>query len=69
MMKRTGMVPCAKQTGSDYFGTSAAKGRFVDSLFDIAEFFTALGRVPAIKDKAAYAAFINPAFLERVAGR
>lgn len=69
MMQGTGMVPCAKQTDSAYFGTSASKGRFVDSLVDIASFFKTLGRLPEIKSRDAYAQFINPVYLEKVTGR
>jgi len=69
MMLGTGMVPCAQQTGPAYFGTTASKGRFVDSLVDIAAFFKSLGRLPTTKERDAYARFINPAYLERVNAR
>lgn len=69
MMQGTGMVPCAKQTGPAYFGTTVAKGKFVDSLVDIAAFFKSTGRLPATKDREAYARFINPAYLEQLNAR
>ncbi|MET0541795.1 MAG: ABC transporter substrate-binding protein [Variovorax sp.] len=69
MMKGTGMVPCTQQTGPNYFGTTAAKGRFADSLVDIAAFFKSTGRLTSIKDREAYADFINPSYLEQLNAR
>lgn len=69
MMKGTGVVPCAEQLKEANLGTSAKKGKFVDTLVSTAKFLLDQKRLPAIKDRAAYEAFINPSYIERHLGR
>jgi len=64
MMAGTTMVPCARQITADYLGTSAQKGKFVDTLVATATFLKEQGRLPAVKERAAYERFVNPSFLE-----
>lgn len=65
MMKGTTMVPCSAQVTAEYLGTSARKGRFADTLLATATFLKEQNRLPAVKDRAGYEAFLNPAYLER----
>lgn len=65
MMKGTGMVPCADQLKDQYLGTSAKKGKFVDTLVATATFLKEQNRLPLVKPREAYGAFINPAYIER----
>jgi taurine transport system substrate-binding protein len=65
MMKGTGIVPCSEQVKEAYLGSSAKKGRFVDTLVATATFLRDQNRLPAVKDRAVYEAFINPSYLER----
>src|SRR5271166_6518684 len=64
MMKGTEMVPCAKQLGADYLGTSQAKGRFVDALMSTATFLTDQKRLPKVGARQTYEDFITPGYLE-----
>lgn len=65
MMKGTGMVPCADQLKDAYLGTSVKKGKFVDTLVATATFLKEQNRLPLVKDRSAYDAFINPSYIER----
>lgn len=65
MMKGTVMVPCSAQVTAEYLGTSAKKGRFADTLVATATFLKGENRLPAVKERAAYEAFLNPVYLER----
>ncbi|WP_341674763.1 ABC transporter substrate-binding protein [Niveibacterium sp. SC-1] len=66
MMKGTTMVPCSDQVKSAYLGSSATKGQFADTLVATAGFLKDQNRLPATKTRNEYAAFLNPAYLERV---
>lgn len=65
MMQGTGMVPCADQVKAAYLGSSSKKGRFVDTLMATAAFLKEQNRLPAVKERAVYEAFINPSYAER----
>jgi taurine transport system substrate-binding protein len=65
MMQGTGMVPCADQVKEAYLGSSAKKGQFVDTLVATATFLKEQNRLPAVKERAIYEAFINPVYIER----
>ena len=69
MMKGTGMVPCNKQLTEEYLGTSAKKGKFVDTLISTADFLVKQERLPKLLPRADFEAFIQPAYLEKVIGR
>ena len=69
MMKGTGMVPCSKQLTEEYLGTSAKKGKFVDTLISTADFLVKQERLPKLLPRADFEAFIQPAYLEKVVGR
>jgi len=64
MMEGTNMVACDQQLTPEYLGTSAAKGKFVDTLVQTATFLKSQDRLPAVKDRAVYDRFINPSFIE-----
>ncbi len=64
MMAGTTMVPCAQQVTAEYFGSSAHRGKFVDTLIATATFLKEQDRLPAVKERAAYERFINPSYLE-----
>jgi taurine transport system substrate-binding protein len=66
MIAGTKEVPCSQQTGPDYLGTTEKKGKFVDTLVSTAEFLTSVKRLPEAGDRATYAAFIDPSFLEAI---
>jgi taurine transport system substrate-binding protein len=66
MMKGTTMVPCKEQVGAEYLGTSAKKGRFVDTLVSTATFLKSQARLPEVKDRSAYDNFVVPKYLERM---
>jgi taurine transport system substrate-binding protein len=68
MMQGTAMVPCPKQLGSDYLGTSQAKGKFVDTLISTATFLTDQKRLPKVESRQTYEDFIVPKFLESMIG-
>jgi taurine transport system substrate-binding protein len=68
-MKGTQMIPCAKQLGADYLGTSKAKGRFVDTLMSTATFLTDQKRLPKVEARQTYEEFIVPKFLEAAIGQ
>lgn len=63
-MSGTYMIPCDKQLTADYLGTSAHKGKFADTLIATAKFLKSQNRLPAVKDDAVYAGFINPSYLQ-----
>lgn len=65
MMTGTGIVPCSEQVKEAYLGSSAKKGQFVDTLVATATFLKDQNRLPAVKARSAYEAFINPSYLER----
>lgn len=65
MMRGTEMVPCKRQITGEYLGTSAKKGKFVDTLVATATFLKEQNRLPAVKERAAYQAFINPSYVEK----
>lgn len=65
MMKGTGIVPCSDQLKEAFLGSSARKGQFVDTLIATATFLKEQNRLPAVKERSAYEAFINPSYLER----
>jgi taurine transport system substrate-binding protein len=69
MMKGTEMVPCAKQLGADYLGTSKAKGKFIDTLVSTATFLTDQKRLPKIESRQTYEDFIVPKYLEAAIGQ
>jgi taurine transport system substrate-binding protein len=69
MMKGTKMVPCAKQIGADYLGTSKAKGKFVDTLVSTATFLTDQKRLPKVEARQTYEDFIVPKYLEAAVGQ
>ncbi|RTM06164.1 MAG: transporter substrate-binding domain-containing protein [Bradyrhizobiaceae bacterium] len=69
MMKGTGMVPCEKQIGGEYLGTSAKKGKFVDTLVATADFLVKQERLPKLLPRTDFEAFIQPSYLEKVVGR
>ncbi len=69
MMKGTGMVPCSKQLTEEYLGTSAKKGKFVDTLISTADFLVKQERLPKLLPRADFEAFIQPVYLEKVVGR
>lgn len=66
MIAGTKEVPCAEQTGEAYLGTTAKKGKFVDTLVSTAEFLKSQDRLPDVGERSAYAAFIDPTFLQAV---
>jgi len=66
MIAGTKEVPCPMQTDAAYLGTSAQKGKFVDTLVSTAEFLKSQNRLPEAGDRATYAAFVDPSFLEAV---
>lgn len=65
MMQGTQMVPCKEQLGPNYLGTSAKKGRFVDTLVGTATFLKDQNRLPVVKERAAYDAFVVPRYIEQ----
>ncbi|WP_245288379.1 ABC transporter substrate-binding protein [Bradyrhizobium sp. WSM4349] len=69
MMKGTGMIPCSTQLTEEYLGTSAKKGKFVDTLISTADFLVKQERLPKLLPRADFEAFIQPAYLEKVIGR
>jgi taurine transport system substrate-binding protein len=69
MMKGTKMVPCAKQIGADYLGTSKAKGKLVDTLVSTATFLTDQKRLPKVEARQTYEDFIVPKYLEAAVGQ
>ncbi len=66
MMAGTKMVPCKEQTGAAYLGTSAKRGQFVDTMMATAMFLKDQGRLPMVKERAAYEGFIAPQYIEVV---
>lgn len=68
MMNGTAMVPCDKQLTGQYLGTSAKKGQFVDTLVSTADFLVKQERLPKLLSRSEFEAFIQPAYLEKVAG-
>jgi taurine transport system substrate-binding protein len=69
MMKGTGMIPCNTQLTEEYLGTSAKKGKFVDTLISTADFLVKQERLPKLLPRTDFEAFIQPAYLEKVIGR
>jgi taurine transport system substrate-binding protein len=67
MMNGTAMVPCDKQITAEYLGTSAKKGKFVDTLLATADFLVKQERLPKLLPRSDFEAFIVPAYLEKVA--
>jgi taurine transport system substrate-binding protein len=65
MMKGTGMVPCSEQVKAEYLGSSTKKGRFADTLLSTSTFLVEQKRLPSVKDRAGYEAFLNPSYIER----
>jgi taurine transport system substrate-binding protein len=63
------MVPCAKQVGADYLGTSKAKGKFVDTLVSTATFLTDQKRLPKVEARQTYEDFIASKYLEAAIGQ
>lgn len=68
IMNGTAMVPCDKQLTGQYLGTSAKKGQFVDTLVSTADFLVKQERLPKLLSRSEFEAFIQPAYLEKVAG-
>lgn len=68
MMNGTAMVPCDKQLTGQYLGMSAKKGQFVDTLVSTADFLVKQERLPKLLSRSEFEAFIQPAYLEKVAG-
>ncbi len=66
-MKGTEMIPCSKQLTADYLGTPAQKGKFVETLVATAKFLKDQNRLPEVKDRSVYGAFIDPSFLQKAA--
>jgi taurine transport system substrate-binding protein len=66
-MNGTAMVPCDKQLTDQYLGTSAKKGKFVDTLVLTADFLVKQERLPKLLPRSDFEAFIEPAYLEKVA--
>lgn len=64
MMQGTKMVSCKEQVGEAYLGTTAKKGKFVDTLVATATFLKDQNRLPAVKERAVYDAFVAPKYLE-----
>lgn len=65
MMQGTQMVPCKEQLTDAYLGTSAKKGKFVDTLVTTATFLKEQNRLPLVKERAAYDSFIVPKYIEQ----
>jgi taurine transport system substrate-binding protein len=63
------MVPCAKQLGPDYLGSSQGRGKFVDTLVSTATFLTDQKRLPKVEARATYEDFIQPKFAETALGK
>lgn len=63
MAKGTRIVPCGEQVTQAYLGTADKKGAFVDTLVSTATFLVGENRLPAVKDRAAFEAFIAPQYL------
>jgi taurine transport system substrate-binding protein len=68
MMNGTAMVSCDQQLSGQYLGTSAKKGQFVDTLVSTADFLVKQERLPKLLSRSEFEAFIQPAYLEKVAG-
>jgi taurine transport system substrate-binding protein len=66
MMNGTAMVPCDKQLTEPYLGTSAKKGKFVDTLVSTADFLVKQERLPKLLPRADFENFIQPGYLEKV---
>lgn len=66
MIAGTQEPPCDKQTDAAYLGTVDKKGMFVDTLVSTAEFLASVNRLPSAGDRATYAAFVDPSFLQAV---
>ena len=64
MMKGTEIVPCDKQLGAEYLGTSKTKGKFVDTLVSTATFLADQKRLPKVEPRQTYEEFIVPKYLE-----
>jgi len=69
MLAGTRVVPCPEQLGASYLGTHQKKGNFVQTLLATATFLAEQKRLPAVKDRAAYEAFLEPSPLERLLQR
>jgi taurine transport system substrate-binding protein len=67
MMNGTAMVSCDKQTTAEYLGTSAKKGKFVDTLLATADFLVTQERLPKLLPRSDFEAFIEPVYLEKAA--
>lgn len=65
MMKGTTMVPCPEQLTADYLGTPGKIGQFADTVLATATFLKDQGRLPSVMDRAGYAAFIDPSYLQK----
>lgn len=65
MMRGTKMVPCQQQITGEYLGTSQKKGKVVDTLVATAVFLKEQNRLPVVKERAAYEAFVNPSYVEK----
>jgi taurine transport system substrate-binding protein len=63
------MVSCDKQLTEDYLGTSAKKGKFVDTLLSTADFLVRQERLPKLLPRSEFEAFIQPVYLDKVIGR
>lgn len=69
MIKGTTVVPCSEQITAAYLGTSGKIGAFADTMLATATFLKDQGRLPSVKDRAGYAAFIAPGYIEKVLGK
>jgi taurine transport system substrate-binding protein len=67
MMNGTAMVSCDKQITAEYLGTSAKKGKFVDTLLATADFLVKQERLPKLLPRSDFEAFITPVYLEKLA--
>jgi taurine transport system substrate-binding protein len=69
MMNGTQMVPCDRQLTDQYLGTSAKKGKFVDTLVATADFLVKQDRLPKLLPRADFEAFIQPSYIEKLVGK
>lgn len=69
MMKGTTMVPCPEQLTPAYLGTPGRIGQFADTMLATGTFLKDQGRLPSVMDRAGYAAFIDPSYLEKALGK
>jgi taurine transport system substrate-binding protein len=64
MIKGTHIIPCSEQVGAAYIGAPEKKGAFVDTLVATATFLKGENRLPTVKDRSVYEAFLAPEYLK-----